>query len=127
MFLDDIGDLLETAGLGAVGAVIFSPDMPDRPDHAVQLRGYPGEPPEFDHDSPLPALRYPRFQVLVRDRDYAAARLTAEAIYLALCGVVNQTINGRHYLRVEALGEPSPLPRDQSNRALVVTNYRVTY
>jgi hypothetical protein len=124
--LPDIAAYLAGEGLGTLGTDLFMGSMPDPPNACVALYEYAGRPPGFVHDSPQPAIRYPRLQVLVRDDDYAGAVSRARSVYTALCGLVNATLGATTYGRVAPLGEPFPLARDESERVVVACNYEVT-
>ena len=67
--LTEIGAYLATQNIGTVGTDIFLGLMPDQPDNCIALFEYAGSPPDLHWEG-----EYPRLQVRVRDKSYAAAR-----------------------------------------------------
>jgi hypothetical protein len=110
----------------AFGTNLFAGLMPNSPDECVALFEYPGGPPDyvFGPDS-LPAISSPRIQVLVRDTKYALGRPLIENVVRALETIVNQTVNGTYYERVERLQEPYLLHRDAARRVFFACNLHV--
>jgi hypothetical protein len=124
--LADITAYLEDEGVGTQGVNLFYSLMPDQPDSCVAVFEYGGRPPVFEHDSPQPALEYPRVQVLARDPDYDTARSLARDAHLALSEVVNMTLGATRFLRITPLQAPFFLRRDESGRVEFVCNFEVT-
>lgn len=125
MLLDEIGNFLQTNGIGTVNTNIFLSEMPDQPDSCVALYEYQGFPPGFVFGKTIPIYEEPKFQVVVRDVSYAAARLKANNIYKLLVGMGDQVLSGTRYLGIQALESPfaDPGGRDAANRAKVLCNY----
>jgi hypothetical protein len=65
-------------------------------------------------------------QVLTRGAPfgYAAARVKAQAAFVALASVHNQTLSGTFYLGVMAMQSPFFLKNDELNRPLIVFHIR---
>lgn len=125
--LEDIAAYLVDEGHGVTGTSLFMGRLPDTPTAAIALYESPASrPPAFTHDSPQPAERFPRLQVLVRDAAYPLARTRAEAIYTALSAVVNATLGSGAYKRIRPLQEPFPLAPDESGRVVIACNYEIT-
>lgn len=97
--------------------------LPPSPDDTVALIQYPGLRPEFVHNTAGISRDRPALQVHVRSKVYATAQARAQAIYALLAALVNETIEGRFYQRVEPLGAPFLLERDANDRTVIATNY----
>jgi len=120
MLVEDIGNYLQTSGVGTIGTDIFLGQLPVTPDNVIVLFEYAGEPPDL-HSS----LEYPGLQVLVRNESYAAGRQKIEQVRSVLHGLTEAMINGRRYLLVQAKQSPESLARDENGRAVFVCNFRV--
>jgi hypothetical protein len=122
MLLDDIGTLLQAAGVGQLGVTLFKSFMPASPDTAVALIEYGGLAPER-HMAALPGrmtLEQPSIQLLSRSTDYVIARDKAELAFRALDGY-SGTLGGRRYW-VAANQSPYYLHRDANDRAWIAFN-----
>lgn len=127
--LEDLAVFLPTQSLGyTFGTNLFAQLMPDQPDALTSMFEYPGNAPEyvFGAANPQPALSHPRIQVVVRDTNPLTARSTIEAVTKKLEAVVNQTINGTYYERIERLQDPFFLHRDAKRRSFYAVNLTVT-
>ncbi len=122
MLYESVGGLLAQAGLGTLGTNILA-TLPNRPDEAIAIREYAGPPPIHHKTAQEPALRRPRFQVVVRSSGYGAARTRAHSAYNALSGFTG-TIDGAYY-SIRALQEPFPLGADESGRHMWTVNFEV--
>lgn len=122
MLLDDLAELLQTAGVGTLGETIFKGRLPmDAPHVLVQdavlaLIEVPGLPAERVHDGPGANIEQPMIQVLSRGlpHDYMEARTRAETAYLALDGLTNVTLSGTVYLWIVAQQPPFVLRHEDS-------------
>lgn len=126
--LADLGAYLVTNGLGTLGTDIHLGILRDSPDVATGLFELPGGLSLDTMESTgRPSIITPRLQVLTRaaSEDYEASKARADAVWDLLTRVVNQTINGTYYVRIEATDTPAPLDRDDDKRVLFVANYRV--
>lgn len=97
--------------------------LPPSPDDAVALIQYAGLRPEFVHNTAGISRDRPALQVHVRSKVYATAQARAQAIYALLAALVNETIEGTFYQRLEALGAPFLLDRDANDRTVIASNY----
>src|SRR5262245_45110840 len=111
MILDDLGLFLQANGFGTLGSSLFLGTLPqDAPGAGVQdqvlaLFEIPGMPPEKTHDIVGPAVENAAIQCRWRGQPfgYAAIRTQAQAAFILLDSVVNQTINGVWYRQIMAL------------------------
>lgn len=110
-------------GLGQPSDLFRIGRLPPSPDDAVALFQYAGLRPEFVHNTPGISRDRPALQVHVRSKVYATAQSRAQAIYALLAALVNETIEGRFYQRVEPLGAPFLLERDANDRTVIAANY----
>ena len=129
--LDDVGDYLASHGVGTVGTNIFKGGFvdggtPAPPDDQLAVYEYAGSPPDqvLGPSNPSPTI-HPRIQISTRSRSYQTARAMIQAAYDALAPVVDQTINGTRYQRIEALSEPAAIGRDENGRHILVSNFEV--
>jgi hypothetical protein len=132
MVLDDLGTLLQTAGLGTLGTSLFLGSVPmDAPlvtiqDALVALIEIPGLPPIHIHNEDAPQIEQPVVQVVTRGQPYgyAAARLQAHAAFVVLDSVHNQTLSGTFYLWIQAIKSPYILRVDDLHRPVLVFDVR---
>ena len=117
---EDIIQYLQTLKFGTVGTNIFKGILPDKPDKCICVKLY---------DSGISDLawngEYPIFQVAVRAKTYDEADSTAQAIYKALHGICEQTINSKRYLLIQAIRVPMYLSDDAFTRKIFTTNFSV--
>lgn len=127
--LDDLGTYLDAqVGALTLGTNLFLGRLPDAPDTAVALFEYAGAPPVnvMGSDAP-PILEQPRIQVLSRASSYSASRSQAITVWLVLEGILNETISGTLYQRVEAVQSAFPLERDTHERSVFAQNFQVIH
>lgn len=105
------------------GTNLFMGLLPPNPDDAVALYQYTGLRPDFVHNTATISRDRPALQVQVRSLVYATARDRAMAIYALLAQVVNATLSGTVYQRIEPLGSPFLLERDRNQRTVYAANY----
>ena len=124
--LDDLGSVLQTAGVGTVGADIFKGGLASTPDMQISMIESGGFSPLRELDNGVPVDRC-TVQVSVRAAayDYAAAQAQAHLAYAALDAVVEQVLSGRRYHQIEPLQPPFLLERDESDRPVFVFNILV--
>ncbi|TCS80377.1 minor capsid protein [Tepidibacillus fermentans] len=121
MLLDDIALYLQQKGIGTIGTDIFKGQLPATPDNAIALFEYAGEPQDLTDAN----LEYPGLQVLVRNKSYSAGRQKIEQVRNTLHGLTETVINNVRYLLIQAKQSPEALPRDESDRAIFVVNFRI--
>ena len=119
--LNDMADYLEAQGVGTKATNIFMSYMPESPDALSVL---------YDHGGPAPLIlgnglrqESPELQVLTRALDYPTAETAARAVYTALLGCREQTINGTRYISVLPISQPFFLERDHIPRVIFSCNY----
>ena len=118
--LREIGAYLQSQGIGTLGANVFLGLMPDQPDNCIALFEYAGSPPDLHWDG-----EYPRLQVRVRDKSYAAARAKIGTVAALLHGLHEQVLSDTRYLLIKALGSPEVLKRDNNNRVELFVNFEI--
>jgi hypothetical protein len=132
--LADIGTYLASNGGGTVavgwggaaGNFIFEAQMPAECDTGICLNEYGSEEPEYVLSTSGVYIEHPRFQVYCRHTDYATGRALIETCYATLATIVNQTLTGVKYLRVEPLQSPFSVqpPQDSRGRWEWMCNFR---
>jgi hypothetical protein len=100
-----------TAGTGTIGVNAF----PDRVDDEIAVFEYPGEPDLVTHGG-VSQFEYPAIQVHVRRTDPQEAYSQCYAIYAALRGLKDQTLNGFLYDYIESKQYPFKMPTDERER-----------
>jgi hypothetical protein len=122
---DDVIAYLIAQGQSA--SVLFK-ELPEDPRAAVAVIAYSGANDAFAMGASLsaPAVRKPRFQVVVRNLDRATAWTTAETLK-GLLHNFQGTMNGTRYLLVELQGSLYELaPADGALAYRVQGNYEAT-
>jgi hypothetical protein len=123
MLLPEIGSRLVSQVSLVLGINLFLSRLPDTPNVLVALFEYSGREPARTFGDGT-AWEKPRFQVQVRDDDYATARLTAQSCYNAL-EFWETTLSGVRYLSCLPLQSPFLLRRDDNERVIIVFNCEV--
>lgn len=83
----EIAQYIQTAGLGTVGTDIFRRELPQTPVNCMAVLAPPvsdGTIRTFGPDGTAPVADQPRFEVVVRNTDKAAAFLLARRVRYAL-------------------------------------------
>ncbi len=113
--IDDIAAYLEAQAIGTVGTDIFKGQLPDEPglDNVIAVFERGGTAPSMD----IPT-KSPSFQVIVRNKDYAAGRDKLEAVRTALHRQYNVQLvtSGVYFYRIVATSEGGSIGRDAGNR-----------
>lgn len=125
--LEEVAVYLQSAGITADGTRIFRGSIPlEAPDAMIALIELGGESPVRTHDTPVSRYERPHLQVLIRGepRDYAAARVKAQDVWIALELVRNMTLSGTFYLAIEARSSPRYLLTDDYARPTIVFDIR---
>ena len=120
MLLPEIGTYLDAQTSLTLGTNLMLSRLPDTPDVCVALFEYSGRLPQHTFGTNS-AWELPRFQVQIRDDDYATARTMAQTCYNALT-FTNQTLTGVRYMRCEPLQSPFLLRRDENERVILIFN-----
>lgn len=102
------------------GTTCFEGVAPDAKDTAVALNQYAGGPPEW-----RAGLENPGLQAITRALVYADALTLAMTCMHALEDVVDRTINGKHYVQLDARSSPQYMGQDAKQRHLFVVNFNV--
>jgi len=122
---EDIGEILEDAGVGTVGTDIYIgtiPDTDDAPHAAVGVidTGALFLSPKWKRDELT-------VQVLVRGpkRSYNVGYAKAKEVMDALLGIEPVTVNSHDYVLFVILGGISHLGNDAQDRAMFSLNFKV--
>lgn len=120
MLLEDIGQYLQSQGIGTLGVDIFLGILPSESDNCIALFEYAGSPPDLHWNG-----EYPGLQVMVRNADYPAGRVKIEQVKNTLHGLYEQVLNGTRYLLIKAKQSPECLGLDDNQRYEFVINFDV--
>lgn len=125
--LTDLGGYLDSqSALVTLGTNFFYSILPEAPDNCVALIETGGPAPLFTLGAVnTPVIERPQIQFLVRNTSYETGSQTANALYLILTQIANQSINGTRYLRVVAISNPNLLERDMNKRCVFTCNFDV--
>ena len=129
-FSDQVADLLAAVGVGArpeddpdASWQIWTSTMPGRSDDDdvgdLVVYDDPGSGPDDRSLDADVGTRRPRFTIVVRARRYADAWDKANAAYLALLSVSNQTVGATRFAALNPTGDVADQGVDQSGRELV--------
>jgi len=115
-FVDDVAVYLAGQGVGnASGANvnIFAGKYPDDPDNIVAVLGLEGG---FLPNSNVKQLVFPRFQVLIRNTDYATGAAKLKEVRQILHVLIGATFTNFHVLHCHAYQEGGPIGQDDKDR-----------
>ena len=128
-FLDELGSYLDTENVGIYDATknrnIFTSIYPASPDNCIALLGTIGTTLTSSRD--VPALQFPRFQVIVRNTDYDDASTTMQSVRDALHGQVGLALTSWRVLRLHAEQEGYPIGQDKQGRYEFSINFIAEY
>ena len=124
--LVDVGTYGAANGGGTVGTTIWEGQMPATVDAGVCLNEYAGAEPDYVLSTAGVYVERPHFQVYCRHTNYATGRALIETWYQLLAAVVNQTLTGVKYLRIEPVQQPFSVnpPQDAQGRWGWFCNFR---
>ena len=132
-FLDDMADLIvaNTTGftVGGTTGNLGKAQMDDTgPSTMVGLYQFAGPGPAYTFSTGTnTAVAYEaiNLQLMSRSTAFQTAMANATAIYTALSGAGEQTVNTLRYRRVVALQAPYSVGHDDNDRSLVACNFTV--
>ena len=126
-FIDDIGDLLDTGGIGTRGTDLFTGLMPSSPDAAVVVIEQAGTAPEhvMSGGAGGAILEHLQFQCLIRSTTYTLAEAKARSIFDLLDHLSDRAINGNTYLLFKAIQSPFAIEEDDNQRPRFSINFSV--
>ena len=104
----------------ALSETVYTASEPDTPDDVVTIYDTGGTGPDTNELSPIDAT----FQVRVRNTSYPNAYAKHMAVRDELIYTFPKVGATSTFWEIEATDEPFPLGRDDSNRFILVANYR---
>jgi hypothetical protein len=122
---DLTGYLAAIAPLGlTAGTNLFANDMPPDPDDVTVLYEYLDGRQALTLGQVDVAWEEPRFQVVRRSKDPAAARAGAEAVQVELQKITGQVVGLAYYIEVRALNPVARIkPEDSNGRHFYGSNF----
>ncbi len=111
------------------GNGLWESRLPDDDEDVVALFGYAGRAPIYvmsTDDDGVPFMQTrerPGLQVQSRSKSDLRAEDRAYAIAKLLGLIINQTVNGTWYVRVELISSPYQLRRDEQDRSIWAANF----
>lgn len=124
MVLDDLSDFLTSGGISTTKYKGFLPPTPDEALLLVATGGFSAVH-AFSAVAGAAVEERPTVQITRRSPVPARAAIEMNVIYRMLDGMGDRSINGTRYFWVEAMQPPFPLGEDDSQRSLVVCNFRI--
>ena len=122
--LDEVATFIAAGTTLTVGTDLFKGLMPDEPDTCVTIYESPGRAPVEEMGANSPVER-PNLQVISRSGAYATARANSQSVWDLLRTVTEQTLSGKHYLRIQPFQSPFLMGRDENRRVRIVFNCTV--
>lgn len=121
--VEELGTFVDTASTRfTVGTNLFLNALPDEPGTATALIEYAGGEPEFVFAGELPVNENARVQVSCRSTSSTKARANANAAWVAVSGIANESLSGKSWLRAKPIQSPFLLKRDEQNRIVFAFN-----
>lgn len=119
MIENDVAAYLEDNAIGTVSEDIFVGRMPDTPANAVVVINTNGQTPsKYVSD-----LRFPTFQIIVRDESYEDGATKAKEIRDLLHGKYGLEWDSGYIMRIHAQQEPGHIGVDTIGRDEFSCNY----
>ena len=115
-FVDDVADYLAAQGVvtsGGAGNNVYVGHYPDDPDNIVAVLGLEGG--QLPNPN-VAALIYPRFQVIIRNTDYAAGGTKLRQVRDALHVKIGISFDNYRVLRMHCQQEGGPIGQDEKGR-----------
>lgn len=118
--LDDICNYLETLGVGVYNSAAETPGsiflgiLPADPDDCIAILGLPGNTLGDARD--IPALQFPRYNIIVRNKDYDTGAKKFQEVRTALHGKIGPMLNHFRLMRNHAEQDGGPIGEDPQGR-----------
>lgn len=119
--LDEVGTYVSANVSGlTLGTNLYLSMMPDTPDICAALYSLTTDSPYFtmNGSNSQPVLENPRIQLYVRHSSYATGEALVYTTWKQMTEVSNDTLSGVNYLRLQALGSPEFLERDDNHNVI---------
>lgn len=117
-FLNEIADYMALASpapdIGTVATDIFIGEMPAEPNNCVAVFGLPGS--VIGDQREVTSLKFPRFQVIVRNTSYELGSAKLDDVRTKLHGIYGVDIGTYRVLRCHAEQEGGSIGSDEKNR-----------
>lgn len=111
-FYDELIDYMEDQGVGTAAVDIFRPALPAQPINCIALVGRDG--PILGDSKDIRVMQFPRFQVVIRNEEFATADAKFQAVRTLLHGLTNKLLPSWRIMFLEAEQEGGPVPpRDE--------------
>lgn len=121
--IEEFGTYIDSASTRfTAGTNLFGNALPDEPNTATSLTEYGGGAPEYVFANDLPVNENQRVQVSCRSTSSTRARANAQAAWVAVSGIANETLSGKSWLRAKPVQSPFLLRRDEQGRVIFAFN-----
>ena len=122
--IEELGTYLDAASTRfALGTNTFLNAHPDEPATASSLIEYGGGAPDYVFSGDLPLNENARVALTCRSTSSTKARADAHAGWVALQGIVNETLSAKSWLRCKAVQSPFLMGRDEQGRVEFRVNF----
>jgi hypothetical protein len=125
--LDEVGTYVSTnVSELTIGTNLFLSMMPDTPAICAAIYSMTSDSPYFTMNGSTtePVLENPRVQLYVRHSSYATGETLVYKIWKQMTEVSDEALSGVEYLRLQALGSPQFLERDDNFNVLWSANFQ---
>ncbi len=128
-FYDELATKLDSDGVGTftddAGRDIYAGVFPAAPDDCLAILGLPGANVTAQRD--VPGLNFPRFQVVVRNKDFELGAAKLDAVRTSLHGIIGQDLTNWHIMRCHVEQEGGPIGEDDQGRYEFSINFTAEY
>lgn len=126
--LDEVGTYIGTNVTGlTLGTNLFLGLLPDTPGDCAAIFETVTDVPMFAMNgaNSEPVLENPRMMLYVRNASYSTGRSLIDTVWKQVQNVSNDTLSSVNYLRIQALGSPEFLERDENFNTIFSANFQV--
>ena len=125
--LDEVGTYI-AANVSdlTLGTNLFLSMLPDSPAICAALYSVTSDVPYFTMNGSTsePVLENPRIMLYVRHSSYATGEALVYTVWKQMTEVSDETLSSVEYLRLQALGSPEFLERDENFNTIWSANFR---
>ena len=122
--VEELGTYLDTASTRyTIGTNLFLNALPDEPATATSITEYGGGPPDYVFANDLPVNENQRVQMACRSTSSTKARANANAGWVAVSGIANESLSSHSWLRAVPVQSPFLLRRDEQGRVIFAFNF----
>jgi hypothetical protein len=125
--LDEVGTYIGTSVSGlTLGTNLFLGMMPDTPTICAAIYNTTSDAPYFTMNgaNSQPSLENPRVMLYLRHTSYSTGEALIYTAWKEMTEVSDDTLSSVNYLRLQALGSPEFLERDENLNVMFSANFQ---